>query len=122
MLASTGLERSCDAKIGYPGMPVSKKDILGFDVTVDDAMRVGVREGVRDLAADPESLLYRELRLSSESVPETFPLDVGHGIPQQAGRLSRGEYRQDVGVVEPRGYPDLEEEALRANGRGQLGV
>jgi hypothetical protein len=99
-----------------------QEDVLGLDVAMDDAAAVGVAQGVGHFAGDAERILQRQLPLALEAVAERLPLDEGHGVEEGAGRLSRVEEGEDVGVVEGGGGGDLAEEAFAAEGGGELRV
>ena len=74
---------------------------------------VGVVEGLRSLAREPERVRQREPPLLVEQVAERAALDVGRDVVQEARRLAGVIERQEMGMVEPGGKPDLPEEALR---------
>src|SRR5204862_398459 len=77
-------------------------------------------QGIGHFPRDDQRLLHRELRLPDQPVAERLALDVGHDIVEKAGRLSRIEKRQDVGVVQPGGELDLPQEPLGAEGHREL--
>ena len=56
-----------------------------------------------------------------EPFAKGLALDVRHGEPELAGGLARVVDRQDVGVLEPGGEPDLALEALGPERRGSSG-
>ena len=53
-----------DAEVGDDGVALLEQDVLGLDVAMDDAVRVGVAERVGDLAGDAERVVERELPLA----------------------------------------------------------
>ncbi len=76
----------------------------------------------RGLLRDPDGLLDRELPVAPKPAAQALALDVGHREPQPAGGVARVVDRQEVGMLEPGGEPDLPEEALGAERRRQLGM
>ena len=119
-LAAGRVERPGDTEVRDDTMIAREQDVLRLDVTVDDALPVGIAQGIGDLERDPDGVSQRELRLAGESLPKRLARDVRHrepeGLRRAAGRL-RGpalEDRQDVGMLETGGDLDLPHEALGA--------
>ena len=88
---------------------------------------MGEGERIGRLARDPERVRHGELGLPAEPVAQALAPDEGHGEPEQGRRPGHGqlagiEHREDVGMLEPGGEVDLAEEALGAQGGGELGV
>jgi hypothetical protein len=106
------VHRLRQAEVGHQRVTAAQENVLRLHVAVHNAVLVGVRERVRDLARDPEGFLERELGLANEPVAQALALDVGHGIPQEPCGLARVVQRQDVRVLEPRCRLDLKQEAL----------
>ena len=75
-------------------------DVLGLDVAVDQAVGVGVLEGVADLDDDLEGLLLAENLAVGEVVGDGLALDVLHDEVVVAARLADVDGLDDVGVVE----------------------
>ena len=120
---SPAAERPRDAEVGHQRAAVpGEQQVLRLDVPVDHAVLVGVLEGLRRLARDPERIVQRELPLAAQPVAEALALDVGHGEPELARGLAGVVDRQDVGMLEPGGELDLALEALGAERGGELGV
>ena len=71
-------------------------------------------------AADLERIIYRELLLAMESIPETLTLHIGHDVVQEPVGVPGIVERQDVGMSEPSRQLDLAQEAVRTQGGGQL--
>src|SRR2546429_10027910 len=67
-LSPGSLNRARDAKIGNDRVPGGDENVLGFDVTVDHALLVGVLQGIGHFPRDDQRLLHRELRLPDEPV------------------------------------------------------
>src|SRR5882762_5730622 len=83
-------------------------------------MRVVERAG--DAGGKTDRLLDRELPLSLEPLPQRFAFHVRHHVVDQAAGLAGIEQREDVGVLQMCGYPDLTEEALDPEHSGELGA
>ena len=58
-LAPGQVQRPGDAEIGDDGALAFEQDVLRLDVSVDDALPVGVSQGVRHLLGDPSALSMR---------------------------------------------------------------
>jgi hypothetical protein len=89
---------------------------------VHRAVAVGEVKGERPLAGEPHGVWDGELALPAEPIPEALALDVGHGEPQPTAGLAGIVDREDVGLLEAGGEPDLSKEALGAEAKSQLGV
>ena len=116
------LEGAGHAEVGHPGVSAAQEDVLGLDVAVDHSAPVGAVEGVGDFPGQADGLLQRELPPLLEPVAQRLALDPGHGVPEEPAGIAGVEHRQDVGVVEAGGDPDLAEEPLGAEAGGQLGA
>ena len=90
-------------------------DVVGLDVAVDDAVRVGVRERVGDLAAGRDHLLRLEPpgRRALEPVGQRAAGHVAGDEARRAVVLEDVVDGDDVAVAaEPRGQPRLAAQAL----------
>jgi len=90
-------------------------------------MPVSVRQGGRYLPDQSDRLLHRKVSLSCEPVAETFSPYERHDVEKEGrtlallGRnLTRVVQRQDMGMGEPGGDPDLAGEPFGAEQRAQL--
>ncbi len=119
---AAGLGRPGDPEVGDARVALHQEDVLRLDVAVDHVPGVGVVQGVGDPPRDAHRVPHRQAALPPEPVAERPGLDVGHGVPEPAVIVAGVVDRQDVGVVEPGGEPDLAEEALRGYGGGKLRV
>ncbi len=125
-LATGGVERPGDTEVREHTVIAREQDVLRLDVTVHDALPVGMAQGIGDLERDPDGVSQRELRLAGQSLPKRLARDVRHrepeGLHRAAGRRRRPalEDRQDVGMLETGGDLDLPHEALGAQRVGQL--
>src|SRR6185503_2529972 len=105
-----------------------EEDVLGLDVSVDDAFAVSVLERVGRFPGDPEGVLQRELALPVQPIAERLAVDERHGEPENvraAVRPPHGaavEDREDVRMLEPCREADLPLEPLGAEGGGDLGM
>jgi hypothetical protein len=111
-----------DAEVHHHRVAAGEHDVLGLDVAVDYAARVGGRQRLGDLAQEPDRLGHRQLAPAGEPVAEGLALDVGHDVVEEAAGLARVDEPQDVGVLQPGGDGDLAAEALGAEGGGELGA
>ena len=101
-----------EAEVEDLGLPArGHEDVGGLEVAVDDALRVGRLEGVRDL--DPEVEERAELeRPLPDPLRERLPLEQLHGDEVLPLVLLDRVDRADAGVVEGRGGAGLALEAL----------
>ena len=121
-LAAGGLaHRFRHAEIGDQGVASRQQHILRLDVAVDHAPGVCGGERIGHVAEDANCFRHGELTLLRQLLPERQPLDVRHDVVEEALRLSRVVHRQDVGVLEVGGNPDLLQKPLGPQRGGQLG-
>jgi hypothetical protein len=97
-------------------------DVLGLDVAVDDAVRVGVLERARRLPGEPHRLLDGKLVVAREAVAERLALDEGHDVVEEAVGGAGIVDREDVRMLQPRRHLDLAEEPVGPDGGGELGA
>ena len=103
-------------------MPVLQQDILGFDVSMDDALPVSVVERGAHLAREGDRVGNRKLLLACQARAQRLTLDIGHDVVQERAGLARIVERKDVGVLQIGRGLDLGEEPLGADDGGQLGA
>ena len=97
-----------------------QQDVLGLDVTVNDAVAVGVVECGRHLGRDLDCIVHRQLLLAADPVTHRLPFDVRHHVEEKAIGLSAVVQRQDVRMLEVGGRLDFAEEPLGADDRGEF--
>jgi len=78
-----------------------EEDVLGLDVPVDNALGVGIPEGVGDLPGDLDGLVHEELPLARHSLTEGLPFDERHDIEDGASGLARIKEREDMAAGQP---------------------
>ena len=78
---------------------VGQEDVAGRDVTVDDALLVGNRQRIGDLATDHQHLIEWERRIG-ETRPERAAAQQLHRDERHAGSFINVEHRADIGVIE----------------------
>ncbi len=83
---------------------------------------MSVLEAVGDLACEAEGLVHRKRYLAPQPVAEALALHERHGEPQAPGGFARVEHGEDVGMLQPRGDPDLALEPLGAERGNQVGI
>ena len=86
---------------------------------MDDVLAVRVVERVGHLAGEPERPAERDPPLGDELVAQGAALDVWGDVVEEPVGFARVVERQQMGMVEPRGDPDLPEEALGAEHFGK---
>ena len=114
------VQRLRDPEVRDDRSPARKEHVLGLDVAVDDAVGVGEFERAGDVAEYPHRFMQRR-RTFFHSLAEIQPFDEGHTIEWERARCSSAEYRDDVGLLQPRHKLDLAGEALDVERHGQLG-
>ena len=92
-----------------------EQHVVGLDVAVNDAVRVGVAQRVGHVAQDPHGLGHRQLAVAPEPRAERLAFDERHGVVEQVARLAGGEQRDDVRMLERRGQLDLAAEPVQAH-------
>src|ERR1041385_5453795 len=78
-----------------------------LDVAVHQAPRVRVRQRVHHVLQDRQHPRGRHRAVLLEPVAEALALDEGHRVIEDVPHLTRGEERDDVGVLEPRSELDF---------------
>ncbi len=89
-----------------------EQDVVGLDVPVDHAHRVGESQRVCRLLHDPAGLFGREALAAPQAGGERLSVDIAHHEVDQSLVLAHGVDRHDVGVGEARGGLRLPQEAL----------
>ena len=103
-------------------MRASNEHVLGLDVSVHHALLVRVFERVGDFADDPYGLVDRQRTRARDAIAQRLPLHVRHHVEEHITLASRVVEREDVRMMQPRGDPDLAQESLGAEARGELGA
>jgi hypothetical protein len=83
---------------------------------------VSIVQRVGDPRRDAHRLVDGKLSPPVQPLAEALSLDVRHHVEEESIGLAGIEQREDVGVLEGGGGPDLGQEALGAHGGGQLGL
>ena len=99
-----------------------EKNVLGFDVAMDDAARVRVLQRARDLARDPHRVLHGELSFAREPIAQRLAVHERHDVIQRSFRFARIVRGKNVRMRQSGRDLDLAMEPVRAHGRGQIGV
>ena len=100
-----------------------KENVLGLDVSVDNALRVGVRERLGHFVGDSQGIVERERPVSHQPVAQRLALDEWHHVVQQrAGipvggavtrwRFARVVQREDMRVLQSRCRVNLPQKSL----------
>jgi hypothetical protein len=107
------LHRQRDAEVGDERMTTLEENVLGLDVAVDDAERVGRTQRVGDFARNTQGVTEWQLAFPLESRPQRLTRHIRHDVVEQSRGRTAVQQRQNVRVLEPGGRPDLGEEAFR---------
>lgn len=115
-----------DSEIRDDRMTLTEKNVFWFDVTVDDAVRVGAGECVRNLYENLNSLGTGDWTLASESLSERLARNEWHDIERTLSCAfvrddARIDQSEDVRMLKLRGEFDLSQEAVGAERDRDLG-
>ncbi|MFM1944430.1 MAG: hypothetical protein RI897_3412, partial [Verrucomicrobiota bacterium] len=97
---------------------VGEEHVGGFEVTMDDAVFMGVEQGGGDLRREAESICGGEGALLVEVLGEAAPFEVGHDEVGVGGGVLDFEDAEDIGVIELLEVAGFGEEAFPASGVG----
>ena len=122
LVGSRGDDRPGNAEVQQHRTFTGEHDIGGLHVAVDDAMPVGVVQGVQHVAGDSQRLRDRQGSLDIHPFPQRRPLDEAHDVVDQPLPLPGVENLRDVGIVQLGGDLDLAEEAVGRHADQQLRV
>jgi hypothetical protein len=119
-VGARGADGLRDPEVGDGGAAAGKQDVVGLDVTVDDAVAMRVRQRARNVAQDADG--FGEWNRSAIEPPtERVALDVRHREPGAPPSVSSDENRDDVGVLELRGEKHFAAEPLDRDAGQQVG-
>ena len=111
-----------DAEIGDDRLTLEQQDVLGLDVAMHDAARVGVIERLGHVARDRERRIDGKRSFAIQPLAQRLAAHEGHDIEEMPRRIARIEQRQDVRMAELRRDLDLAKKSLGADGARQLGI
>ena len=118
----TGLcHRERDPEIGDHRLAGLEQDVLRLEIAMDDAVGVGVIQRGREQGDQPDDIVHRQFAFALEPGPQGLAFDVRHDVIQEPVRFAGIEQRQQVGVLQVGGDPDLGQEPLGAEDRGEFG-
>ena len=117
-----GRDGARDAEVREHRVIRLEKNVLGFDVAMDDAARVRVLQRARDLARDPHRVLHGELSFAREPIAQRLAVHERHDVVERAFCFAGIVRRQNVGMRQACCDLDLAMEPVGADGRGQIGV
>ena len=100
-----------DAEVGEEGMAVGEEDVGRFDVALDEAEAVGVREAVEDFGRVGYGGVDREGAFAFQFLFEGFAGDVRHDVEGDVMVSAGIQHRDDMGVLELGGAADFAVEA-----------
>ncbi len=88
------------------------QDVVGLHVPVDEALRVGGRQGPRHLAQNPRGLRRRQWSPLAHALGEGLAVDERHDVEDESVRVLDGMNRDDVRVGQACREACLAQEAL----------
>jgi hypothetical protein len=105
------IDCSRDTEVGDDRVAAGEKNVLRFDVAVDDALAMSIGQRVRRLARNGTCGLDPHLPLAVHPYAQSLAHDVRHDIVEQRFDVTRVVERKDVGVLETGDEADLPDEA-----------
>ncbi len=113
-LASAWLKAGALAmlKLEQPQAYRRQHEVVRFDVAMDDAVLVHVRQRVGDVAREEQRVAHGDVVLALESRAQRLAFDERHGVVQRAADVARREHRRNARVVELLEHLHLEEKPL----------
>ena len=115
-------QRPCDPEVRHQRVIAAEQDVLRLDVTVDDAVPVGVGQRVGHLGCDPNRITHRQSLFSRQAAPKRLAIDERHGEPELPVGFSGVVDAEDVGVLQAGAEADLAQETIGPHRMGQLGA
>ena len=116
-----GGDRFADAEIGDRRAVAGKKNVVGLDVAVDNALVVRELERAGDVAEDVHDVADAHRACTHEAHAKRLALDKGHRVEGQAIHLAGAEDGDDVRMLQPRRELDLAAEAFDVDASGEIG-
>src|SRR4029077_387307 len=104
----------------YRVATLGQQDVLGLDVAVHHARRVCFHQGAGDISRNLQGVVYRQLPLAKQPVPQRFAFNVRHHVVENAVYLPGVVQGQDVRMREFRRDLDFAQESLRLDGLGDI--
>ena len=96
-----------DTEVGEQGPLLVPEDVLGLEVAVHHTVRMGVGERLGQVGDDVLHLGDVHRPGIGEAPAKGATLDERHDEVEAAGGFATGEQRDDVGMNQPGGEPDL---------------
>jgi hypothetical protein len=115
-----GGEGASDAEVGEEGVPAGQQHVVRLHVTMDDARLVRVSQRVSHFAENAGGLLNRQPPEPAKPGAKRLAVHERHDVERHSIRGAGIEERQDMRVAKVGGGPDLGNEALGADDRGQV--
>ena len=101
-------------------MPAEEQNVFGFDVPMNDAETMRVRESVGYLTYDPKGVSDRKLPLTLQPIAERLPLDVGHDVEDESVFLAGIVQWKDMRMRDNGRDLDFAKKAFRTERHRQL--
>ena len=121
-VAARGRHRSRDAEIEEDRPLRTEDDVLRLHVPVDDAVAVGMVDGIEQVVRQPDGFGEGEAGHSPKLLPQGRTLHVRHDVVDDPVQLARIQQPGDARVLEPGREPDLPEEAIARDTDQELRV
>ena len=99
-VSSSGAAESAMPKSARMARPSSRKDVRRLDITMDDAVTVGLRERIEEIRPDREDFVERQ-RSSVESRAQGFTGNEVHHVVLHAVDFAGVMDGNDIGVAQP---------------------
>ena len=111
-VAGRAVHHRRDSEVGQQRAPAVPEDVLGFQIAVHDAGRVGIRQRFGEVVQYPFDFGFGPGAEPVQAIAQGLAIDERHHVEQLVAGASAVEQRHDVGVHQSSGEADFAIEAI----------